>query len=179
MRDGLLAVGLLLCVVYGCEEDTSPALSLNELYWLQGEWKGQGGGGMWFEAWEKQQNGNLTGSAYTLKGPDTVFTETMRIRQQGAAIIFEADVAHNEAPVPFELVEVTKKGAVFQNLEHDFPTRIIYAHTKGDMLLARIEGVRDGKPDTVRFFMSRVVKFSIGTNTPRTSHNPPTAEKTH
>ena len=119
---------------------------------------------MWFEVWNKEQNGDLNGFAYALKGPDTIFTESMSIRKENDAIVFKADVAHNEAPVPFDLIQVTHKGAVFQNLEHDFPNRIIYAHTKGDMLLARIEGVREGMPDTVRFFMSRVVKFSPATN---------------
>ena len=120
---------------------------------------------MWFEVWDKERNGDLNGFAYALKGPDTIFTENMSIRQKGGVIVFSADVAHNEAPVPFDLIEVTSKGAVFQNLEHDFPNRIIYAHTNGDMLLARIEGVRDGLPDTVRFFMSRNIKFSVETST--------------
>ncbi len=179
MRKIFIIVGLLLVGAYGCTNSASSRLSLTELHWLCGEWKGTGGGGMWFEVWEKEQDGNLSGFAYALKGPDTIFTEIMSIRQEGEVIVFRADVAHNDAPVPFELIEVTSKGAVFQNLEHDFPNRIIYAHTRGDMLLARIEGVREGKPDTVRFFMSRVFKFSVGTNIPATLHNPPKVEKTH
>jgi len=157
---------LLLTCAHGCRDSTSSMLSMSELDWICGEWKGTGGGGMWFEVWNKEQNGDLNGFAYALKGPDTLFTESMSIRQEGQVIVFNADVAHNEAPVPFDLIEVTQKGWVFQNLDHDFPNRIIYARTKGDMLLARIEGIREGKPDTVRFFMSRVIKFSAETNTP-------------
>lgn len=43
------------------------------------------------------------------------------------------------ASVPFAPADVSENRIVWQNLEHDFPQRIIYTRT-GDTLVARIEG---------------------------------------
>ena len=75
--------------------------------------------------------------------------------------LYVVKVAHNDTPVAFRLIECTSKGCVFENPDHDFPNRIIYANTLGDMLLARIEGIRNNKPDTARFFMHRHTLFSL------------------
>ena len=50
---------------------------------------------------------------------------------------------------------VTDREARFENLEHDFPQRIIYRRD-GDSLTGRIEGVSMGKERAVDFPLKRV-----------------------
>jgi hypothetical protein len=45
---------------------------------------------------------------------------------------------------------------VFENLQHDFPQRIIYRSLSGDRLAARIEGVRGGLLKGIDYPMKRV-----------------------
>jgi len=137
------------------------SLTLGALAWIEGEWKCRGNGGTMFEKWELTDKKRMVGNSYSLRRGDTVFSETIRIEESTDGIFYIVKVDHNEHEVAFKFVDNTPKGVVFENWEHDFPNRIVYAHTKGDMLLARIEGVRDGQPDTVRFFMNRVDRFAF------------------
>lgn len=45
-----------------------------------------------------------------------------------------------QAPVPFRATALGPRGAVWENPEHDFPTRIAYRLVAVDTLSARIEG---------------------------------------
>ena len=133
---------------------------MKNVRWVEGEWKGRVKGGMMFEKWVMGDDSVLTGTSCILVSSDTVFSETMKIEERDGNIYYVVNVAHNKGPVSFKLIECGPGGCVFENLEHDFPTRIVYANTVGDMLLARIEGIREDKPDTSRFFMHRNVMFS-------------------
>jgi hypothetical protein len=133
---------------------------MSSLYWVEGEWKGRVKGGMMFETWVMQEDSSLKGHSYTLVNSDTILREHMYIEQRDNGIFYVVNVRHNDGPVAFKFIECTSKGCVFENLEHDFPTRIVYANTIGDMLLSRIEGMRDNQPDTSRFFMHRNKMFN-------------------
>jgi hypothetical protein len=43
------------------------------------------------------------------------------------------------------LVKKTDSSVVFENLEHDYPQRIIYSLEPSGDLRARVEGIRGGK----------------------------------
>jgi hypothetical protein len=49
-------------------------------------------------------------------------------------------------PTPFWLSEAASKRVVFENKEHDFPTRILYWLDASGALHARIEGNLKGQP---------------------------------
>ena len=149
---------LLVLVCAGLSSCDKPR-SINHLLWVEGEWKGRVKGGMMFETWKLSRDSTIIGHSCILANKDTVFQESMRIVKVDGEIYFVATVDHNADPVSFKLVKQDDHGHVFENLEHDFPNRIIYANTLGDMLLARIEGVRENAPDTVRFFMHRNIRF--------------------
>ena len=115
-----------------------------------------------FETWVLQPDSSLKGHSFIMSHTDTVFIEEMKIIESDTGIFYLASVRHNQGAVAFKFVECTPRGCVFENATHDFPNRIIYANTIGDMLLARIEGMRDNKPDTSRFFMHRKKMFDEG-----------------
>jgi hypothetical protein len=54
------------------------------------------------------------------------------------------------------LTGATEDSATFENLEHDFPQRILYRLFPDGRLLVRIEGNRGGVPSGVDFPMRRV-----------------------
>lgn len=134
-------------------------LTIDQLQWIAGEWKFRDNGTTVFELWAKRSDKLIEGTSFSVVLDDTVIYETMRISEINGEVFFIANVAHNNGEVAFKLTKNSSKGLVFENIEHDYPTRIIYANTKGDMLLARLEGVRDGKQDTVRYFMNRNYKY--------------------
>ena len=132
---------------------------MDQIYWVAGEWKGRVKGGMMFENWKIAADSSIVGNSYILANGDTVFSETMHIVEKDGDVYYMVKVNKVTVPVAFKLVEWGPKGCVFENMEHDFPNRIVYANTIGDMLLARIEGVNNGVPDTTRFFMHRNKTF--------------------
>jgi len=61
-------------------------------------------------------------------------------------------------PVPFTLKETSEKKAVFENLEHDFPQRILYWLDTQDRLHARIEGPKDAAEKAQEWTFHREVR---------------------
>ena len=79
----ILTAGLLSCL-QGCREETP--LSISDLYWVEGEWKGRVEGGMMFEIWEIAEDRSILGETHILSGLDTVFSESMKIIEKDGAI---------------------------------------------------------------------------------------------
>lgn len=153
----LLSAGLFSC---SNGDKSAEAKAMRNLYWVEGEWKGRVKGGMMFERWVMEEDSSMTGFSCIISHSDTVFREYMKIEERDGDIFYVVNVRHNDGPVAFKFIECTSKGCIFENLEHDYPTRIVYANTIGDMLLARIEGMRGNRPDTSRFFMHRNEMFT-------------------
>jgi hypothetical protein len=55
----------------------------------------------------------------------------------------------------FNLLELKDNEVTFENMEHDFPQRILYRRT-GDQLLGRIEGTVNGEVAAMDFPMTKV-----------------------
>ena len=159
---GVFISCLVSLVSYGClnSDKDEEAIGMRSLYWVEGEWKGRVKGGMMFENWVMEEDSSLTGFSCIISHSDTIFREYMKIEERDGDIFYVANVPHNDGTVAFKLIECESKRCIFENLEHDYPTRIVYANTIGDMLLARIEGMRGNKPDTSRFFMHRNEMFA-------------------
>jgi hypothetical protein len=58
--------------------------------------------------------------------------------------------------VGFKLVEAGEQRAVFQNLQHDFPQRILYWIDAAGALHARIEGPQAGKTVSEEWVWTKV-----------------------
>jgi hypothetical protein len=123
-------------------DETLQAFKIEELAWISGDWETTPGGSgrQVDEHWTKIAGGSMIGMSRTVAGGKTVFFEYLRIEKRGAAIYY---VAHPKARTPgtdFKLVRLTAQEAVFENLAHDFPKRIIYRKNGDGALTARIEG---------------------------------------
>jgi hypothetical protein len=56
----------------------------------------------------------------------------------------------------FPLLRISDTEATFENQQHDFPQRVVYARDGESRLRARIEGMRNGALQVSEFPMSRV-----------------------
>ena len=93
----------------------------------------------------------MIGMGRTVAKGKTVFFEYLRIEARPDGIYY---VAHPKARpgTDFKLVRVEGQSAVFENLAHDFPKRLIYRKNADGSLTTRVEG--DGtekeKPEEFR-----------------------------
>jgi hypothetical protein len=80
----------------------------------------------------------------------------MDIRAQAdGTLAFHAQPSGRPAET-FPALRLTDTEVVFENLQHDFPQRVVYAVEGGDKLNARIEGLRNGSLRVIHYPMRRV-----------------------
>lgn len=106
------------------------------------------------EVWMKPAGNSILGIGRTVRNGKTVDHEFMRIEQRADGIYFVAKPKTNPAETDFKLKSSTAGEAVFENLAHDFPQRVIYKFT-GSKLAGRIEGTRNGKSSGIDFPFER------------------------
>ena len=130
---------------------------ITDLTWLEGTWRGKIGGRE-FEAHYTGVNGGqiLSASKYTENGKPAGF-EFERFQQQGDTLVL-TPFPEGKSSVSFPLAEYDPKGkrAVFENLAHDFPTRISYQRTAGNRLTILVSGPgEDGKEQVLTYDLQR------------------------
>ena len=114
---------------------------IEDLAWMSGDWETQPGGSTRTdEHWSKVAGGSLIGMSRTVAGERTVFFEFLRIETRGNEIFYVAHPRSKNPGTDFKLVKLSGQEAVFQNLTHDFPKRIIYRKSADGSLTARVEG---------------------------------------
>lgn len=129
---------------------------LKEFSWLAGLWKSSMGKTASFEQWTKVNDSLFTARGFFLKGVDTMVTENVRLAATDSGVFYIAHPRQNPAPTWFRLIKSDSAGWVFENLQHDFPTRVVYRQINVDSMHARIEGMRKGQPAKVDFVFERV-----------------------
>jgi hypothetical protein len=120
------------------------AADVAKLGWLEGCWSGEQGGVVLEEQWSSARDGGLVGMHKDTKGGRMISFEFFRIAPDSNGTPTYFSQPGGAPPTPFRLVELGEKRAVFENLEHDFPQRVLYWR-KGERLHARIEGTFRGK----------------------------------
>lgn len=106
------------------------------------------------EQWMKPAGGTMIGMGRTVKDGKTVAFEFLRLAPDASGIAYIAKPSENTTETAFKLVKSGAMEATFENLEHDFPQRIIYRRN-GDNLVARIEGTMSGKLKGIDFQMTK------------------------
>lgn len=116
---------------------SSKAQTLEDLNWMSGYWVASKGGATLEELWMPASGGMMVGLNRSAYANGRSMFEYLRIAETDSSIVYLASPGGAVA-VPFTLTTVTSTRAVFENLAHDFPQRIIYS-LSGDQLTARIE----------------------------------------
>jgi hypothetical protein len=132
--------------------------SLNQFKFMLGDWSLERQGGKIFETWKRSSSTEYSGKSYSIKSAgDSVLLENMILKVSGREILFVPTAVgqNDDLPVIFKLVSSAKNSFVFENQQHDFPSKIVYQNTSPNKLLAWIEGTIDGKPKKIEYLYIR------------------------
>ncbi len=132
-----------------------PAKPLGRFAWLAGCWQGQSGPMTFREHWMPDAGGMMMAMSRTMRGDKVVSYEAIRIELDTDGMPTYVPKPSGQAEARFKLASEIDGRFIFENMQHDFPQRIIYQRNSDGSLLARIEGERDGKSRSVDFPMKR------------------------
>ena len=125
-----------------------------KLGWLAGTWSETKGGVVTRETWLTPLDGGMGGVGQTTRPGKPPKVEFQKITAEPAGVTFTA-VVDGQPPTPFVLKPGPDGEAVFENLAHDFPQRVIYRRC-GAQLCASIEGMMGGTLETISWRYDRV-----------------------
>ena len=140
---------------YGCGSETN---TIDSFIRMEGVWVMDLGETQIYEEWNKVDDKLLQGISYQITGEDSTVSEHIQLIIKGADIYYVPTVANqNEGlPVSFKLTYQSDTLIVFENPEHDFPTKISYKFTGQNQLDASISGEIRGEIRTLDFKYSRI-----------------------
>jgi hypothetical protein len=131
----LCVVSLFLLATASAQENAP----LVKYSWLSGCWSVTTGPVENEEQWNAPKGQIMTGMGRTVKKGKTVFFDFFRIEARKDGIVYIAQ-PKGTPPTEFKLVSVDPHKLVFENLQHDFPKRIIYKREANGNVTARVEG---------------------------------------
>ncbi len=151
----LLSALVMGACANGPDKSASQAPALVDLEWLLGDWQADAGKEIIYEQWRRQDAVSFagTGSNESRETGERKEFERLQIISKGAKIFFVATVAHNPAPVAFELQNPKSNNLVFSNPEHDFPKMIVYERLDDSRLRVTVSDGGD-KGFTLNFVRS-------------------------
>lgn len=146
----------LFAVAAGATELADGPIPSEGLIWLAGCWQSVGGEPGSGEQWTPPAGDTLLGVSRTVRGGRTVAYEFLRIRRLDDGRLAYVALPSGQRETTFPLLRATERSLVFENLEHDFPQRVIYSLDDDGVLHARIEGLRRGELRSVDFPLRRI-----------------------
>lgn len=156
----ILAVALVLSTTDGCSfyVPPEPDPRLRRLDWLVGDWSAapDESGSATEEHWMAPSTSSMFGIGRTLREGKEVSVEYLRIAAEPDGVVYYAAPGGRLPATPFHAVECGSRRAVFENLEHDYPQRIIYELQFGGSIKARIEGDVDGELKSSEWILRRI-----------------------
>jgi len=117
-----------------------PQATIQELSWMTGDWEITSGTSRVDEHWTDIAGGSMMGMSRTVSGGRVRSFEYLRIESRPDGIYYVAHPGAKSPGTDFKLVRGGPQEAVFENLSHDFPKRIIYRRNPDGTLTARVEG---------------------------------------
>ena len=135
----MMAAGLALLLVAA-----SPAVRVDDLGWLAGDWVSEADGRWTEEGWASPRGGVMLGYSRSGRGEALREFEFIRIAAGADGALAYIAMPQGGAPVAFALVRHDKTSATFENAAHDYPQRIAYARS-GDTLTATISAIDGSK----------------------------------
>lgn len=143
----VLTLSTLLCA---CARPES-----QQFDWLLGCWESTRPNSTITERWTKS-NGEYTGVGKVMQDGKRVVFETLVIRPTVRDAFELVASPVGERPTVFLATVVSHRQVMFEDLDHDFPQRIMYRSDDDEMLHARLEGRVDGQQKSADFPMRRV-----------------------
>jgi hypothetical protein len=125
------------------------APGVKDVEWIAGCWESTSSGRHIVEHWTSPEGGTMMGVSRTVVDGKTTEWEFLIIRSGARGLDYVAKPS-GQPEATFTASRVSGTEVVFENLAHDFPTRIIYQRD-GDTLVASIEGPRNGQTRRIDF----------------------------
>ena len=163
-----LCTAAICCLIISCKKETKVQEQstekepknyslLEKADWFIGNWQNTTAEPNFGEVWKKANDSVFKGKSFIIKDKQVNFNEFMTLIESNGKLTFLAAVPdQNEGEeVPFEATSVTTDSIVFENLDHDFPNKIVYNKVAEDSLVAVIYGTQKGKPASVQFAMKK------------------------
>jgi hypothetical protein len=117
----------------------TPAVAADFPSFMSGSWRNA----TVEEHWTTPAGGVMVGMNRSIQKSGKAFFEFLRIEQRDGKLAYVAMPGGRPATV-FPLKSLTETRVVFENLEHDFPQRVIYWRDS-QRLCARVEGNVKGR----------------------------------
>lgn len=127
---------------------------IRKLAWIAGCWEQRAGSRLTQEQWMAPAGGLMLGMSRTLASDAVREWEQLRIEVQAGVVTYIAQPS-GQALAAFKATSVSDTAVVFENPQHDFPTKISYRKVGSDSLWARTEGPRNGQLRGIDFPMRR------------------------
>lgn len=152
------ALVFVLSLINGAAMASDEVARVPQLGWMAGCWGFSGGGSSYEEVWLKPTGNSMLGLSRRIS--DDGYTrefEFLRIVTSGGDGFDYVAQPKGEPPAKFNMSELRGTRVVFENIENDFPQRIIYEYKAPDQLNARIEGKdkSSGRVSAINFPMRR------------------------
>jgi hypothetical protein len=131
--------------------------TVSDLSWLQGIWQGRIGGRDFEAHYTGAEGGQiLSASKYTEDGTPAGF-EFERFEQRGDTLLLTPfPEGKSSVSFPMILYDPQQRRAVFENLAHDFPTRISYQRVARNRLTILVSGPgEDGTEQVLTYALNR------------------------
>jgi len=146
-----------LCLLYATGSASAvDEVSLTQLAWLSGCWSAEGSEPGSGEQWMPLAGASLMGMSRTVRQGKTVTYEFMRIAHGSDGKLAFFAQPSGKPPASFPVRSMSGSEVVFENLDHEFPQRVIYRLAAPTQLRASIEGMRNGALKTIEYPMTRV-----------------------
>jgi hypothetical protein len=139
------------------------ASDVQRLAWLEGVWTGTTASGMAIEEhWTSPAGNGMVGMHKDVKNGRMVGFEFLRIEPRDSTGACYVASPNGAPPTRFCAIELSESRVVFENLEHDFPQRILYWLDGAGRLHARIEGKVRGEEKHQEWTWTRRSQASTG-----------------
>lgn len=149
---------LLMVMCAFSQESTFTQKDFEKLKPVVGTWLNKRTRGDIYETWTRRNQTEFAGMSYTLANGDTTPLEKVRLYLRGSQIVYAPVAAgqNDEKEVLFKLKSIEGSRFVFENLQHDFPKRIVYDFRSSDSLYAHIEGEMQSKQHRIDYPYRRI-----------------------
>jgi hypothetical protein len=120
-------------------------VDINDYRWMLGTWLAHGL--EFYEKWEVQDDSTFVGIAFNDNEGDTVVTERILFQKRGGELQYVPTVYNQNSgrAIVFKAVNAEANLIQFENMEHDFPNRIVYFNTSEQQMDVKLEGIRNGE----------------------------------
>ncbi|WP_332819175.1 DUF6265 family protein [Sphingopyxis sp.] len=134
----------LAALLVAASPAASPAVGVDDLAWMAGQWSREEGDRWTEESWAAPRGGVMLGHSRSGRGDQLRAFEYLRLQAGADGVPVYLAQPGGAPPVAFRLVQRDGASATFENPAHDYPQRIHYVR-EDERLTATISAIDGSK----------------------------------